>query len=47
MNFAIRNLSVLNYAQGFTFWHYRASGTPLDAVLAPGFFDDEVKVHAH
>ena len=49
MAFAIRNLSVLAYAQGFTLWHYRAhvqmlSGTlvpPASAaeVMAPGFFD--------
>jgi hypothetical protein len=49
MAFAIRNLSVLAYAQGFTLWHYRAhvptlSGTLVPAasaaeVTAPGFFD--------
>jgi hypothetical protein len=37
--FAIRNLSVLSYAQGFTFWHYRAGDTPLDDMLRPGFFN--------
>lgn len=36
--FAIRNLSVLSYAQGFTAWHYRHPG-PLDEVSMPGFFD--------
>lgn len=49
MAFAIRNLSVLAYAQGFTLWHYRAnvptlgSGivppASLDEVGEPGFFD--------
>jgi hypothetical protein len=49
MAFAIRNLSVLAYAQGFTLWHYRANVPTLAAaivppasvaeVAAPGFFD--------
>ena len=46
MPFAIRNLSVLNYAQGFTSWHYRGHATTLGATLvgvdevqARGFFD--------
>ena len=49
MAFAIRNLSVLAYAQGFTLWHYRANvptlgaaltqPATLDEVRAPGFFD--------
>jgi hypothetical protein len=49
MAFAIRNLSVLAYAQGFTLWHYRANLPTLGATLvqpasaaeiaAPGFFD--------
>jgi len=39
MTFAIRNLSVLAYAQGFTLWHYRAAGSPMAAIAAPGFFD--------
>lgn len=38
MDFAIRNLSVLAYAQGFTLWHYRAAGLKLAQVAAPGFF---------
>jgi hypothetical protein len=33
MAFAIRNLSVLNYAQGFTSWHYRGHATTLGATL--------------
>ena len=37
-DFAIRNLSVLSYAQGFTSWHYRHKGA-LAEVLAPGFFN--------
>ena len=49
MAFAVRNLSVLAYAQGFTLWHYRANvptlgaslvqPVDLDEVRAPGFFD--------
>ncbi len=49
MAFAIRNLSVLAYAQGFTLWHYRANVPTVCATLvapasaeevaAPGFFD--------
>jgi hypothetical protein len=37
MAFAIRNLSVLAYAQGFTLWHYKAAA--LADVCARGFFD--------
>jgi len=49
MAFAIRNLSVLAYAQGFTLWHYRANLPTRGATLVPpasvaeiaepGFFD--------
>ena len=39
MPFAIRNLSVLAYAQGFTLWHYRAGGARLAEMAVPGFFD--------
>ncbi len=37
MAFAIRNLSVLAYAQGFTLWHYKAGADRLDDVAEPGF----------
>lgn len=38
--FAVRNLSVLSYAQGFTLWHYRGGeGVTLEEVSTPGFFD--------
>ncbi len=40
MDFAIRNLSVLAYAQGFTLWHYKAPTTPLTRLRAQGFFDN-------
>lgn len=40
MAFAIRNLSVLAYANGFTLWHYRASNERLEAVSARAFFAD-------
>ena len=39
MSFAIRNLSVLAYAQGFTLWHYRAGAARLDDTGTDGFFD--------
>ena len=40
MAFAIRNLSVLAYANGFTLWHYKAGADPLDALAAQDFFAD-------
>ncbi len=39
MAFAIRDLSVLAYAQGFTLWHYKAGADPLRAIAAPDFFN--------
>jgi hypothetical protein len=39
MAFAVRNLSVLAYAQGFTLWHYAAKTDHLADVALPGFFD--------
>ncbi len=38
MSVSLRNLSVLNYTNGFTLWHYQASSLPV--ALSPGFFDD-------
>jgi hypothetical protein len=46
MDFAIRNLSVLAYAQGFTLWHYRAGAAPLGRVAETGFFDDAADMFA-
>ena len=46
MSFAIRNLSVLAYAQGFTLWHYRAGKAPLAKVAAKGFFDGAADMFA-
>ena len=40
MAFAIRNLSVLAYANGFTLWHYKAGGDRLASVAARDFFAD-------
>lgn len=40
MAFAIRNLSVLAYANGFTLWHYKAGKDRLEAVSADDFFAD-------
>lgn len=39
MEFTVRNLSVLAYAQGFTLWHYKAPQVALSSLVAPGFFD--------
>jgi len=38
MAFAVRNLSVLAYANGFTLWHYKAGQDGLARVEQPGFF---------
>jgi hypothetical protein len=40
MSFALRNLCVLAYANGFTLWHYKAGADPLDDVSGQGFFAD-------
>ena len=40
MAFAIRNLSVLADANGFTLWHYKAGRDELEHVEAPDFFAD-------
>jgi hypothetical protein len=40
MAFAIRNLSVLAYAQGFTLWHYKSGAATLAQAAAHGFFDN-------
>jgi hypothetical protein len=40
MAFALRNLSVLAYANGFTLWHYKSAADAPAAVAAPGYFND-------
>ena len=40
MAFAVRDLSVLAYANGFTLWHYKAGDASLAAVGGAGFFND-------
>jgi len=40
MAFAIRNLSVLAYANGFTLWHYKAGGDTLETCAKPDFLAD-------
>jgi hypothetical protein len=40
MAFAIRNLSVLAYANGFTLWHYRSGKDTLDAVSGGNYLAD-------
>jgi hypothetical protein len=38
MAFAVRNLSVLAYANGFTLWHHKAGADALDDVGAEAYF---------
>ncbi len=38
MAFAIRNLSVLAYANGFTLWHYKAGNEDQTCIGRPGYF---------
>ncbi|HVY16152.1 MAG TPA: hypothetical protein VHB27_13085 [Rhodopila sp.] len=38
MAFAIRNLSVLAYANGFTLWHYKSGKDKLGAVSSGNYF---------
>ena len=40
MAFAIRNLSVLAYANGFTLWHYKSAKDALETVAAPNYMAD-------
>jgi hypothetical protein len=40
MAFAIRNLSVLAYANGFTLWHYKSSIDRLDAITSGNYLAD-------
>ncbi len=46
MSFAVRNLSVLAYANGFTLWHYKTEADVLPSVQRPGYFDDAVDMLA-
>jgi len=40
MAFAIRDLSVLAYANGFTLWHHRLGGDTLADVAKDSYFAD-------
>ena len=44
IEFSIRQLSVLAYAQGFTLWHYAANRdnnqTSLETIAKTNYFDD-------
>jgi hypothetical protein len=40
MAFAIRDLSVLAYANGFTLWHYKAGNDSLTNVASDNYFAD-------
>ena len=40
MAFAIRNLSVLAYANGFTLWHYKSGKDRLEAVSTGNYLSD-------
>jgi hypothetical protein len=46
MSFAIRNLSVLAYAQGFTLWHYKMGAVLLGEAGLPGYFDSAADMMA-
>lgn len=46
MAFAIRDLSVLAYANGFTLWHYKAHDITLLDVSAPDFFAEAADMMA-
>ena len=40
MAFAIRNLSVLAYANGFTLWHYKSGKDRLDTIAGNNYLRD-------
>ena len=40
MAFALRNLSVLAYANGFTLWHYKSATDTPKTVGMTGYFND-------
>jgi hypothetical protein len=40
MAFALRNLSVLAYANGFTLWHYKSGTDPIAQATTKGYFAD-------
>ena len=40
MAFAIRNLSVLAYANGFTLWHYKSGADAMTCIAAQDYFED-------
>jgi hypothetical protein len=40
MTFAIRNLSVLAYANGFTLWHYKSGKDKLDTITSGNYLAD-------
>ena len=40
MSFAIRELSVLSYANGFTLWHYKTGNESLESVAGNDYFAD-------
>lgn len=46
MTFAVRNLSVLAYANGFTLWHYKAGDGGLFNARRVGFFNDAADMMA-
>ena len=46
MSFAIQSLSLLNYANGFSLWHYRAREDTLPVLERPGYFGDAASLLA-
>lgn len=56
MAFAIRNLCVVGYTNGFTLWHYKAGKDTITDVVAENYFHnasdmfatgDVIIIHAH
>lgn len=46
MSFAVRSLSVLAYANGFTLWHYKSREDALPVIERSGYFDTAVDMLA-
>jgi hypothetical protein len=47
MEFSVRDLSVLAYANGFTLWHYKAGASGLGAAAEHGFFNPAADLFAN
>ena len=47
MQFTVRFLSVVDYAQGWTGWVYKSPNQTVAEILSPGFFSNAVDMMAH